>query len=84
MCKYQVRECLLRKTAITIVFLAHVKHSFITQMKLLNAGLLIEAIEIENKILELVTQYESLEKVPENIVLPMQHYESLAEETLST
>lgn len=53
-------------------------------MKLLNAGLLIEAIEIENKILEIVAQFESLEKVPENITLPMHHYETLANEALST
>lgn len=61
--------------------LDHIKHSLALQIKLLNCGLVTEALEIEAKIAGIVSTYESLENVPENITLPMSQYEKIAQKT---
>lgn len=42
-----------------------------------------EAIEIETKINEIIAVYESLEKVPETIILPTSEYEGVAKKAHS-
>lgn len=62
----------------------HIKHSLALQMKLLNCGLITEALEIEAKTAEIISVYESLEKVPENITLPTSEYEQIAQKAFGT
>lgn len=53
-------------------------------MKLLNCGLVTEALEIEAKIAEIISVYTSLEKVPEDIKLPTREYEEIAQKAQGT
>lgn len=59
----------------------HVKYSITLQIKLLNCGLVTEAMDIARCIDELICVYESLENIPEDAVLPIRKYEMLAQET---
>ncbi|EFA05003.1 DNA-directed RNA polymerase I subunit RPA1-like Protein [Tribolium castaneum] len=58
----------------------HVKYSITLQIRLLNCGLVTEAVEIANSIALLILVHESLENIPEDVVLPIRKYETLAQE----
>ncbi|KAL3272242.1 hypothetical protein HHI36_022725 [Cryptolaemus montrouzieri] len=63
---------------------AHIKQSLSIQIKLLNCGMITEALEIENMILTLVAKYESLDKIPEDSLRPINKYDKMARGTLET
>lgn len=62
-----------------IHILVHIKHSFRVQMKLLTCGLVTEAQEVEEKVASIISQYESFDKIPEDVVLPTKEYEDMAD-----
>ncbi|RZB40094.1 DNA-directed RNA polymerase I subunit RPA1 [Asbolus verrucosus] len=60
----------------------HIKYSIAIQIKLLNSGMVTEALEIGNRIAELISTHESLENVPEEAVIPIRKYEKSANKAL--
>ncbi|KAJ8913639.1 hypothetical protein NQ315_007356 [Exocentrus adspersus] len=60
----------------------HIKRCICMQIKLLNAGLVIEATEIEATIKDLVATYESYENIPEDAIARIVAYEKVASDTL--
>lgn len=57
----------------------HIKHIMAIQIRLLNCGLVTDAIDVGQKIEELVMQYETFENIPEDAVLPIQEYDKVAD-----
>lgn len=64
------------------MFLAHIKKVLCIQIKLLNCGMVTEAMLVENQVTELVTKYSSFENIPPECLAPISKYEKLAHETL--
>lgn len=58
-------------------FSAHIKCSLGLQINLLNHGFVTEAMEIENKVLELIGQFNSYENIPEDRFVELKEYENL-------
>ncbi|KAJ8947655.1 hypothetical protein NQ318_009539 [Aromia moschata] len=66
----------------TIMRIICIKHCITIQIKLLNAGLVTKAMEVESKIAELIAEYNSYENVPEGAVLPIMEFEKEANQAL--
>lgn len=62
---------------------AHIKRILTIQIKLLNCGQTILAMEVEGKMMELIAQYNSYENIPEDSIAPILVYEVLADEMSS-
>ncbi|CAG9831713.1 unnamed protein product [Diabrotica balteata] len=60
----------------------HIKKVLCIQMKLLNCGMITEAMSVEAVITELISKYEKFENIPTESIKSVLKYEVLADETL--
>lgn len=69
---------ILQKCLNSLKISAYIKKVLTIQIKLLNKGLIIPAMDVQNIMMELVSKFGSYENIPEESISPIVEYENMA------